>query len=115
VGGLFGLRALAAPARDADGYGTWSNALKLVNPLPGADCCGLDDCKEVPAGGVEAVSGGYLDKETGDTISYSNVLWKSPDGHWWHCLGSRETDSDGLTWGKPVPFTRCLIGPPPSS
>jgi len=36
------------------------------------------------------------------------VLWKSPDGKWWHCLGQ---DYDG--GGKP--FTRCLIGPPPST
>src|SRR5215831_12123873 len=92
VGALLTLATLSALAHDADG-------------------CGLNDCKEIPAGGIEEKAGGYLDKATGDVVPYSNVLWKSPDGKWWHCLGSRP----GLTWGVPQPFTRCLIGPPPSS
>jgi len=109
VGALLALTALSALAHDADGYSNWVSG--LVNPLSAADCCGLNDCKEIPAGGIEEKAGGYLDKATGDVVPYSNVLWKSPDGKWWHCLGSRP----GLTWGVPQPFTRCLIGPPPSS
>jgi len=114
VGALLALTALSALAHDADGYSNWVSG--LVNPLSGADCCGLNDCKEIPAGGIEEKAGGYLDKATGDVVPYSNVLWKSPDGKWWHCLGSRAAaNADGLTWGAPQPFTRCLIGPPPSS
>ena len=114
VGALFALTALSALAHDADGHSNWVRG--LVNPLSGADCCGFNDCKEIPAGGIEEKAGGYLDKATGDVVPYSNVLWKSPDGKWWHCLGSRAAASaDGLTWGAPQPFTRCLIGPPPSS
>ena len=84
VGALFALTALSALAHDADGYSNWVSG--LVNPLSGADCCGLNDCKEIPAGGIEEKAGGYLDKATGDVVPYSNVLWKSPDGKWCHCL-----------------------------
>jgi hypothetical protein len=53
---------------------------------------------------------GFFDKEAGDLIPYERVLWKSPDGKWWHGLGQ---DYDGTRGGKA--FTRCLIGPPPST
>jgi len=48
VGALFALTALSALAHDADGYSNWINALKLVNPLSGADCCGLNSATVAP-------------------------------------------------------------------
>jgi len=30
------------------------------------------------------VKRGFFDKEAGDLIPYERVLWKSPDGKWWH-------------------------------
>src|SRR5262249_11468888 len=120
VGALLALTALSALAHDADGYSNWVSG--LVNPLSGADCCGLNDCKEIPAvclderADGEEKAGGCLDTATGDVVAYSTVLGKGPGGKWWDCLGSRAAASaDGLTWGAPQPFTRCLIGPPPSS
>jgi|RhiMetStandDraft_4_1073278.scaffolds.fasta_scaffold52337_3 hypothetical protein len=94
-----------AIAHDDNHESDWVNEANLKDPLSGVHCCGKDDCHPVPAGGIEERGNGYLDKETGDLVPKERVIWKSPDGRWWHCLWQ---------WDQPKQ-TRCLIGPPPSS
>ena len=100
------LAMLIATASLAAAHDHWINHKRLADPQSGEWCCNHIDCAEVPAGGVRESNGGYIVAETSETIPYTRVIWKSPDGHWWRCryLG-------GAKAGK----TRCLIGPPPNS
>ena len=81
----------------------WISANRMIDPLSGEWCCNHIDCAAVPAGGVNEVHGGYSVAETGETIPYQRVIWRSQDGAWWRCRNLRTN------------ATRCLIGPPQGS
>jgi len=81
----------------------WISRNRMVDPQSGEWCCNHIDCDRVPTGGVREIFGGYLVGETGETIPYQRVIWKSEDGVWWRCRNLRTN------------ATRCLIGPPQGS
>ncbi len=80
----------------------WISRARMTDPVSGEWCCNHIDCAEIPAGGVREGSGGYFIGETGETIPYQRIIWKSQDGSWWRCRN--------MSTNK----TRCLIGPPPA-
>ena len=78
----------------------WISRNRMIDPQSGEWCCNHIDCAAVPAGGVHEVRGGYSVVETGETVPYARVIWRSQDGDWWRCRNLRTN------------ATRCLIGPP---
>lgn len=87
----------------AAAHDSWISRNRLTDPSSGEWCCNHIDCRAVPHGGVNEVSGGYVISETGETIPYARVIWRSQDGIWWRCRNMRTN------------ATRCLIGPPQGS
>ncbi len=83
----------------ATAHDSWISRNRLTDPASGEWCCNHIDCREEK---VSETAGGYR-VETGETIPYQRVIWKSQDGHWWRC---RNMSTNA---------TRCLIGPPPGS
>jgi hypothetical protein len=81
----------------------WISRNRMIDPQSGEWCCNHIDCTAVPAGGVAEQNGGYVVTETGETIPYARVIWRSQDGEWWRCRNLRTN------------ATRCLIGPPQGS
>jgi len=81
----------------------WISGNRMTDPQSGEWCCNHIDCAAVPAGGINEVYGGYSVNETGETIPYARVIWRSQDGTWWRCRNLRTN------------ATRCLIGPPQGS
>jgi hypothetical protein len=78
----------------------WISRNRITDPQTGEWCCNHIDCAAVPPGGVNEVKGGYAVVETGETVPYARVIWRSQDGAWWRCRNLRSN------------ATRCLIGPP---
>jgi hypothetical protein len=78
----------------------WISRNRITDPQTGEWCCNHIDCAAVPAGGINEVKGGYAVVETGETVPYARVIWRSQDGTWWRCRNLRTN------------ATRCLIGPP---
>jgi hypothetical protein len=58
----------------------------MENPQT-ARCCGSTDCELLPDGAVKEVDGGFLIKETGEIVRYSELsrLFVSIDQHFWWC------------------------------
>jgi hypothetical protein len=84
-------------------HDSWISRNRLTDPQSGEWCCNHIDCAAVAPGGLNEVSGGYSISETGETIPYARVIWRSQDGTWWRCRNMRTN------------ATRCLIGPPQGS
>jgi hypothetical protein len=87
----------------ATAHDHWISRNRITDPTSGEWCCNHIDCAEVPQNGVRENGVGYVVAETGETIPYARIIWKSQDGSWWRCRNMRTN------------ATRCLIGPPPGS
>lgn len=70
-----------------------------------SECCSTMDCRQVPDGFVERITGGYEISTTHEKLPYNDPRIKnSPDGKWHWCsvAGSDSTE------------TICLFRPPDS-
>lgn len=92
-------------------HDNWINKNGLRDPISGHYCCNAMDCRAVPKDGLRETGGGYLIVESGETIPYNRIVWRSPDGTWWRCQYGASQWSGTFMGGT----TRCLIGPPPGS
>jgi hypothetical protein len=92
--------ALLALGSVALAHDLWINRGGYRN-LAGEWCCGEGDCFVVPGEKVSITASGYVLRELGEVVPFSEAQ-PSPDGAFWRCRRS-----DGTR--------RCFFAPPPST
>src|SRR5262249_3938313 len=92
--------APGAFAHDRWGNPNWIANERLVSPIDGSHCCGVNDCVELSSDEVQETNGGYFLRRLNELVPFREVQ-VSRDGVYWRCK-------------KPDGSRRCFFAPPPS-